>query len=67
MKNMMNYEKWFSLIITILLVLIALGVIFAASGGLFTMYQGLSLTLYILGIITLLMIYLRVNELRTKK
>jgi len=67
MKNMTNYETWFSLIITILLAIMALGIIFAASGGLFTMYQGLTLTLYILGIITLLMIYLRVNELRTKK
>ena len=64
MKKYLVYEKAFSFIIIIVLALIALDIIFATSGGLFTMFQGLSLTLYVFMIIALLMIYIRITELK---
>ena len=67
LKNELLYEKVFSVIIAVILVIMAFVVIFLSGGPLISMYQGMSLIFYILMIITLLMIYIRVSEIKNKE
>lgn len=67
LKNETLYEKVFSLVIAVMLVILAFLLIFLSGTPLISMYQGMSLIFYILMIITLLMIYIRVSEIKNRE
>lgn len=67
LKESLLYEKVFSVIISLMLVVMAFVIIFLSGGPLITMYQGMSTIFYILILIALLMIYIRVSEIKTKE
>jgi len=66
-KNSLLFERIFTLIISVILVMISFVIIFLSGSPFMSMYQGMSLIFFILIIITLLMIYIRVSEIKIKE